>query len=263
MTKRIPIMAANWKMHKVLREAESYAAEFPLDQDLYRQVEVVICPAFTSLQVVAKALRGTGIKLGAQNMHPAEQGAFTGEVSPVMLKDLGCSYVILGHSERRHLFGESDRFINQKVVAALRHRLIPILCVGETLAERKAGQTEEVCAAQLSGSLAGLSGQELTGIVIAYEPVWAIGTGVNATAGDAETTIRFIRSFLTGQFGEKAGEAVRIQYGGSVKPDNVQEYMKQEDIDGALVGGAGLSVDSFFSIIQGALVKLGGKDNAV
>lgn len=249
---RKPIIAANWKMYKVIKEAESFAAEFPLDTELYQEVEVVICPPFTALQVVGAALRGTGIKLGAQNLYPKEQGAFTGEISPVMLKDLGCTYVILGHSERRHILGEQDAFINEKVKAALRHELIPILCVGETLEQRQQGKTEEICRRQLAGGLAGVDAAALASLVIAYEPVWAIGTGVNASAQDAEETIAFLRHVIAEGWGKEAAAAIRIQYGGSVKPQNVQQFMDCEDIDGALVGGASLEVDSFYAIIQGA-----------
>lgn len=239
-------------MYKVIKEAESFAAEFPLDTELYQEVEVVICPPFTALQVVGAALRGTGIKLGAQNLYPKEQGAFTGEISPVMLKDLGCTYVILGHSERRHILGEQDAFINEKVKAALRHELIPILCVGETLEQRQQGKTEEICRRQLAGGLAGVDAAALASLVIAYEPVWAIGTGVNASAQDAEETIAFLRHVIAEGWGKEAAAAIRIQYGGSVKPQNVQQFMDCEDIDGALVGGASLEVDSFYAIIQGA-----------
>ncbi len=250
---RKPVIAANWKMHKTIKEAESFAAEFPLEPDLYDQVEVVIFPPFTALFTVNEALKGTGIALGAQNMHPDEKGAFTGEISPLMLKDAGCSCVILGHSERRHIFLETDEFINRKVRAAFKHGLKPFLCVGETLEERQAGLTEEVCARQLSGSLAGANEHEIAAMVIAYEPVWAIGTGINATSEDAEKTIAFIRGYLKEKYGSEAAEQVRIQYGGSVKPSNIQEYIKCENIDGALVGGASLEIDSFYNLIKGAL----------
>ncbi len=250
---RKPIIAANWKMHKTLREAENFAAQFPAEPELYEKVDVVICPPFTALQVVGEALRGTGIKLGAQNLYPRDQGAFTGEISPLMLKDLGCSYVILGHSERRQILQEDNKFINEKIKAALKHGLTPILCVGETLEERKEGQTETVCGNQLLGCLADLEKEDVSKLVIAYEPVWAIGTGVNARPEDAEKTIAFIRDFLAWQYGLEMAEQIRIQYGGSVKPDNIKELMKQKNIDGALVGGASLEVESFFSIVQGAV----------
>lgn len=251
---RIPIIAANWKMHKTLKEAENYASEFPVDEGVLAAVEIVICPPFTALETVGQALKGTGIQLAAQNMHPAPQGAFTGEVSPLMLKDLGCEYVILGHSERRHIFGEKNDFINEKVKSALTHGLKPILCIGETLEERKGGQTDAVCREQLLQSLAGVEEKDITRIVIAYEPVWAIGTGVNASAEDAEKTISYIREVLSGQYGVNQAAQVRIQYGGSVKPANIADFMKQKNIDGALVGGASLEAASFYSIVQGALV---------
>ena len=249
---RIPIIGANWKMHKNIKEAVNYSIEFPDDPDLYSRVETVIFPPFTSLAAVSEALKGTGIKLGAQNMHPADKGAYTGEISPLMLKDTGCSYVILGHSERRHIFGETDEFINEKVKAALAYGLIPLLCIGETLEERRNGRTQEVCREQLAGSLAGVKGDDVAGMVIAYEPVWAIGTGVNATPEDAEETVGFIRNLLSKQFGRPAGEAVRIQYGGSVKPENAGEYFKKDNIDGALVGGASLEIHSFYEIVKNA-----------
>ncbi|MGI6605516.1 MAG: triose-phosphate isomerase [Peptococcia bacterium] len=249
---RKPIIAANWKMHKLIKEAEGFVTEFPVDIELYQEVDTVICPAFTALQTVGEALEGTGIKLGAQNLYPQVQGAFTGEVSPLMLKDLGCTYIILGHSERRHILGEEDSFINEKVKTALAHGLIPILCVGETLEERKKGQTEEVCRRQLLGGLAGLDAAAIRPLVIAYEPVWAIGTGVNASAQDAQETIAFLRRVLADGWGKETAEAIRIQYGGSVKPQNIKEFMACQDIDGALVGGASLEVDSFYAIVQGA-----------
>jgi len=249
---RIPIIAANWKMHKTIGEAEAFAAEFPLDEAFQDQIEVVICPPFTALSVVGQALRRTGIKLGAQNMYPAGKGAYTGEVSPLMLQDLGCEYVILGHSERRQILGETDAFINEKVKAALEYNLKPILCIGETLEQRRQGLTEAVCRDQLQGSLAGLEAAALERIVVAYEPIWAIGTGVNASSEEAEATIAAIRETLAGQFGRESADKVRIQYGGSVKPENIQQFMAQENIDGALVGGASLEVDSFYKIVQGA-----------
>lgn len=249
---RKPIMAANWKMHKTVREAESFAAEFPVDHDLLEKVEIVIFPPFTALEAAGSALRGTGIQMGGQNMHPADKGAFTGEISPVMLKDVGCAWVLLGHSERRHIFKETSQFINEKIKAALKHGFIPLLCVGETLEERKAGRTEEINRTQLLESLAGVTPEAVADMVIAYEPVWAIGTGVNASANDAEATIAFIRSVLSREFGKVIGEAVRILYGGSVKPENIAEYMAQENIDGALVGGAGLEVESFRRIVNSA-----------
>lgn len=249
---RIPIIGANWKMYKTIREAETFAAEFPIDAKLFSKVEVVIFPTFTALSAVGKALDGTGIKMGAQNMHYESKGAYTGEISPGMLVDVGCSYVILGHSERRHIFHESNEFINKKVKAALAIGLIPFLCIGETLDERKSGRTEEVCRDQLIGSLTGIEANDIKNMVVAYEPVWAIGTGENATAEDAEETISYIRKLIKDEFGTEAGETVRIQYGGSVKPSNAAEYFSKENIDGALVGGASLEINSLYEIIKSA-----------
>ncbi|MDX9873044.1 MAG: triose-phosphate isomerase [Clostridia bacterium] len=249
---RIPIIGANWKMHKTIGEATAFAADFPANNALYRRVEVVIFPAFTALAAVSGFLRGKGLKLGAQNMHPQPKGAFTGEVSPAMLLDAGCSHVILGHSERRHIFKESNEFINQKVKAAFAHGLIPFLCIGETLEEKQSGRTESVCKEQLLGSLKDVAEKDIRQLVIAYEPVWAIGTGVNATVQDAQETIAYIRKLVSEEYGRRAAEAVRIQYGGSVKPDNAGEYFDQADIDGGLIGGAGLEIDSLYTIIKNA-----------
>jgi triosephosphate isomerase len=249
---RKPIIAANWKMHKTVEEGKSFATEFPVEGVLRQEVEVVLCPPFTALQVVGEVLRGTKVKLGAQNLYPAEKGAFTGEISPLMLKALGCSYVILGHSERRHILGEKDEFINQKVEIAFAAGLVPILCVGETMEQRQQGKTEEVCRRQILGGLQGLEEKEVGCVVIAYEPVWAIGTGVNASPEEAEKTIAFLREVIADSFSPGAGETVRIQYGGSVKPSNIQDFMKYDNIDGALVGGASLEVNSFYEIVQGA-----------
>lgn len=252
LDQRKSVVAANWKMYKTVKEGESFLAQFPLEKELYQEVEVVVCPPFTALQAVEKGLRGTGIKLGGQNLYPAAEGAFTGEISPAMLKDLGCTYVILGHSERRHILGEQDEFIHKKVKAAFANELIPILCVGETLEQRQEGKTEEVCRRQVLSGLGDLESKDVARLVIAYEPVWAIGTGVNASPADAEETIAFIRSVVEERWGREAAAAVRIQYGGSVKPGNIRDFMKCDNIDGALVGGASLQVDSFYEIIQGA-----------
>lgn len=249
---RIPVVGANWKMHKNIAEAKEFAAAFPADTELYKRVEVVIFPAFTALAAVSGFLRGKNIKLGAQNMHPQPQGAFTGEVSPAMLLDAGCSHVILGHSERRHIFQESNEFINLKVKAAFAYGLTPFLCVGETLEERQGKRTESVCREQLLGSLKDIEKQHIHQLVIAYEPVWAIGTGVNATVQDAQETIAYIRRLVGEEYGKNAAEAVRIQYGGSVKPVNAGEYFAQPDIDGGLIGGAGLEIDSLYAIILNA-----------
>jgi triosephosphate isomerase len=215
-------------------------------------VEVAVCPPFPYLIPVAKALQGTTIKVGGQNMHWEEEGAFTGEVSPRMLKDAGCHFVIMGHSERRQFFGETDEKINKKIKKALSIGLAPIVCVGELLAEREAGTTEKVIRTQLEGCFKNLTPEEMKKLVIAYEPVWAIGTGKTATPEQAQEVHRFIRGWLSGAFGKDAAESIRIQYGGSVKPDNAKALMSQPDIDGALVGGASLKADGFAAIVRAA-----------
>ncbi|MDQ0285144.1 triosephosphate isomerase [Desulfofundulus luciae] len=250
---RIPLLAGNWKMYKTVAEAVEFVRRLKEALSGVRGVEVAVCPPFTALYAVARELAGSNIALGAQNMYWVEEGAYTGEVSPVMLKEIGCRYVILGHSERRQYFGENDENVNAKVKAALKHGLVPIVCVGERLEEREAGHTEEVIAGQVRRSLAGLSGTELAGLVVAYEPVWAIGTGRTALPEDAQQVNAFIRHLLAGMGGREAARQVRIQYGGSVKPENAAELLGQPDIDGALVGGASLKVDSFAAIVRAAL----------
>ncbi|MGE5675885.1 MAG: triose-phosphate isomerase [Mycobacterium leprae] len=245
---RTPIIAANWKMHKKIAEAEQFVRDFlPRVKDL-AGVEIVVCPTFTALATVGTALKGSKVDLGAQNMYKEVQGAFTGEISGPMLKDAGCTYVILGHSERRAIFGESDRLVGEKVVAAFAHGLTPILCVGESLAEREAGQTNEVNRRQFLAAVESITAEQMASMVIAYEPVWAIGTGKNCNTTDAQSTIAAIRTQVAERFGAEAAEKVRIQYGGSVKPNNIADYMTQPDIDGALVGGAGLEAESFAAI---------------
>jgi triosephosphate isomerase len=216
-------------------------------------VEVVLCPPHTALSAAAEALKGSGIFLSAQNMHWEGQGAFTGEVSPLMLSEIGCKYVILGHSERRQYFGEKDDTVNKKVKAALTHGLVPIVCVGETLEEREAGTTRKVIGTQIGGALAGLDAAQIAGLVVAYEPVWAIGTGRTASDDDAQGVNAYIRSLLVETAGREAAEKVRIQYGGSVKPENAAGLMAKQDIDGALVGGASLKPDSFAGIVKASL----------
>ncbi len=250
---RIPLLAGNWKMYKTVTEAVEFVRRLKEALSGVRGVEVAVCPPFTALYAVARELAGGNIALGAQNMYWVEEGAYTGEVSPVMLKEIGCRYVILGHSERRQYFGENDENVNAKVKAALKHGLVPIVCVGERLEEREAGQTEEVIAGQVRRSLAGLSGAELAGLVVAYEPVWAIGTGRTALPEDAQQVNAFIRRLLAEMGGREAARQVRIQYGGSVKPENAAELLGQPDIDGALVGGASLKVDSFAGIVRAAV----------
>jgi triosephosphate isomerase len=248
--KRRPIIAANWKMHKTTPEAKSFMAEFLPKVANLQDVDVLICPPFTLISTVDHARDGSRILLGAQNMYFEEKGAFTGEVSAAMLKDLQCEFVILGHSERRWVFGETDELINKKVLAAFENDLIPVLCVGERLEDREKNQTDQVILNQLENGLKGVSEQLLANIVIAYEPVWAIGTGKNATTKDAKDAIALIREFIHSRFGANVASKVRILYGGSVKPENIKTYMEQEGIDGALVGGASLQPDSFASLTE-------------
>ena len=212
-------------------------------------VEVAVCPPFTALEQVAEILKGTEIKLGAQNLFWEEEGAFTGEVSPLMLKDVGCEYVIIGHSERRQYFKETDEQVNRKVQTALAHGLKPIVCVGETLEQREAGKTERLVESQVQKALSGVEQARVPEIVIAYEPIWAIGTGRSSNGNDANQVIGLIRKTIAGIFNTETAEKVRIQYGGSVKPQNIKEFMDETEIDGALVGGASLQVDSFKSIV--------------
>jgi len=242
-------MAANWKMHKTRGEARAFVEAFlPLVAGA-DSVDIALAPPFPLLDCVGKALAGSAVALAAQNVHPAAQGAFTGEVAPGMLADLGCRYAIVGHSERRALFGESDAFVASKAAALLARDLRPIVCVGETLEERESGRTFAVLRAQLDGSLAEVPGERAADVVVAYEPVWAIGTGRTATPEMAQEAHAFVRERLRERFGE-AGEHVRIQYGGSVKPENVSALMSQPDIDGALVGGASLEPESFSKIVH-------------
>lgn len=247
---RTPLLAGNWKMYKTTGEARELVEGLLRDLGDVGDREVLVCPPFTALQAVGALVQGTPIKLGAQDMHTETQGAFTGAISPVMLRDLGCTYVIIGHSERRAIFGEGDALINKKVRAALAHDLTPILCVGETKPQRDAGQAEAVVVGQLRGGLADLSAEQIGRLVVAYEPVWAIGTGDTATPADAQAMHATIRRTLAELAGADVAATVRIQYGGSVKPDNVDELMAQTDIDGALVGGAALKADSFLRIIH-------------
>jgi triosephosphate isomerase len=245
---RRPILAAHWTMQKTRAEAAEFVEGLlPLIAGS-RAVDVVIAPPFTALDRVAEALRGSGVALAAQNVNPEEKGAFTGEVAPHMLADLGCTYAIVGHSERRALYGESDAFVASKAGALLARDIHPIVCVGESLEEREAGNTLDVVARQLSGSLAEVPTDRAAEIVVAYEPVWAIGTGATATPEIAQEVHGFVRGQLVERFGT-GGEQVRIQYGGSVKPDNVDSLMAQPDIDGALVGGASLQPATFSRIV--------------
>lgn len=244
------IIAGNWKMNKTRDEAVDLVGDLKEMLADVGDVEVVVCPPFTALDAVREALRGSNIELGAQNMHWEEEGAFTGEISPLMLRNLGCMYVILGHSERRTYFGETDETVNRKVKSAIANGLLPIICVGETLDERDAGKTEEVVVRQTKAALSGVKTNGAERIVIAYEPVWAIGTGRTASADEANRVIHIIRQSVAEVFNERIAQEVRIQYGGSVKPQNIADFLGQPEIDGALVGGASLDAASFAAIVK-------------
>ena len=245
---RKPIIAGNWKMHKTTKEALEFVNEVK-DKVNSDKVEAVICAPFTLLKDLKEATKGTNIKIGAQNMHFEEKGAFTGEVSPLMLKEIDMDYVVIGHSERRQYFNETDETVNKKVLKALEVGIDPILCVGETLEQREAGKTKDVCKVQVEKALENVLKDDLAKVVVAYEPIWAIGTGKTATAEDANDVISYIREVIKGLYGELANE-VRIQYGGSVKPSNVAEIMGQSDIDGALVGGASLASNDYLDLVN-------------
>lgn len=246
---RRPVIAGNWKMNMTASETRVLLGQLKASLAAAGDVEVIVCPPFTSLAEACSQLRGTAIAVGGQNMHWEEKGAFTGEVSAAMLKDLGCTCVILGHSERRILFGEDDTMVNKKVHAALAAGLIPILCIGETLEQREQGVTQAVCRRQLEGALAGLTAGAAARLIIAYEPVWAIGTGRTATPQDAQSVIGYVRAWLREAYGDTA-DTVRILYGGSVKASNIDGLMAQPDIDGALVGGASLDAGEFTRIVR-------------
>ena len=253
---RRPLIAGNWKMHKNHLEAVQLAQKtaWGLTSDDTDAVEVVMCPPFTGLRSVGTLIEGDrlAIELGAQDCHPEPQGAYTGEVSAPMLAKLACAFVIVGHSERRQYFGETDELVNRKARAVLASDMTPIVCVGESLEQRESGLTAEVVQGQVRGSLAGLGAEQVGGLVIAYEPVWAIGTGRAATSGDAQETIALIRQTTADLAGAPAAETVRILYGGSVKAANIEDLMSQPDVDGALVGGASLDADEFALIVKGA-----------
>lgn len=249
---RKPLMAGNWKMNKTSSEAVTLVEELKKTVGHETEVAVVICPPFTALDRLGKAVEGCTMQLGAQNMHDSAAGAFTGEVSASMLRDLFVRYVILGHSERRTFFGETDAFINKKVLAALGLLIKPILCVGETLMEREAGLTLKIVGRQLVEGLAGISAEQAEQMVVAYEPVWAIGTGRNATPVQAQEVHAFIRGELARLFGKTVAGKIRILYGGSMKPNNAVELLAQPDIDGGLIGGAALEAGSFSSLVEAA-----------
>jgi len=250
---RKQIIAANWKMNMLQAEASRFVEALLLEIDDVSDVDVVIVPPFTAIPRVTEALSlAQNVKVGAQNMHWERNGAFTGEISAAMLRDLFVRYVVLGHSERRTLFGETDEVVNRKVGAAHEATLRPIVCVGETLEQRDRGNVEKILSIQLHGSLAGLDQKELQETVIAYEPIWAIGTGRNATPAQAQEAHAFIRHTLCGMSDDATADRIRIQYGGSVKPENARDLLSQPDIDGALVGGASLDARSFAEIIKSA-----------
>lgn len=247
---RKPIIAGNWKMYKTVERAINLVGELAEIVSEVKDVEIVVCPPFTALDAVIDTAAGTNIEVGAQNMHWETEGAFTGEISPLMLKQMGCSYVILGHSERRQYFGETDENVNKKLKSSFKYQLVPIVCVGETLEQREQGITEQVIRTQVEAGLANLDNSEVSGLVVAYEPVWAIGTGKTASNSDAQQVIGFIRKTIAEMYGSDLAEQVRILYGGSVKPDNIKGLMEEKDIDGALVGGASLEAQSFAHIVK-------------
>jgi triosephosphate isomerase len=249
---RKKIVAGNWKMNKSLSEAVSLASDVKRELGDRREVDVVLCPPFTALKAVGDEIGDTYIKLGAQNMHWESYGAYTGEISAEMLRDIYCHYVILGHSERRAYFHEDDQTVNRKLNTALRANLVPIVCVGESLEQRDGGQAETVVGEQVRNSLQGL-GDDLKKVMVAYEPVWAIGTGRTATPEQAQEMHAFIRKTLAGMSSEETASAVRLQYGGSIKPANAAEIFGQPDVDGGLVGGAALEARSFVEIVDKAV----------
>jgi len=247
-----PFIAGNWKMNTDSRSSASLAAGISAgcSDAAGKAVDVVLCPPFVYLGTVAKALSGTRILLGGQDLYTEQEGAFTGEISAAMLKDTGCVYVLCGHSERRHVIGESDQLINRKVAAAINGGLVPIFCVGEKIEQREGGKTNDVVTAQLKEGLADLSEEKVAEIIIAYEPVWAIGTGLTATPAQAQEVHWLIRELLVRKVGKQSAQQIRILYGGSAKPDNAADLMAEADIDGLLVGGASLKADDFLRIIM-------------
>lgn len=247
---RTPVIAGNWKLYKTTGEALELVNNLAPLVKQTQGVEVIVAPVFTVLSEVARSLSGSNISLAGQDCFWEEEGAYTGEVSPKMLKDAGCGHVIIGHSERRQYFGETDETVNRKIQAALEGGLTVLFCIGETLEEREADKTFVVLKKQVSGGLAGITKDQLDKIIVAYEPVWAIGTGRTATENQAQEAHSFIREFLSGLFDKGTADAIRILYGGSVKPENIKGLMVQPDIDGALVGGASLKAESFAAIVN-------------
>ncbi len=254
---RKPFIAGNWKMYKTVAEAIETAVALGASLADVTTMELAVCTPATALEAVSQTLADSNIGVGAQNMHWADEGAFTGEISPLMVKEQA-QYVILGHSERRQYFGETDEGVNKKLQAALKHGLTPIVCIGESLAQNQAGETVPFVTAQIHGAFAGVSAADARKVVLAYEPIWAIGTGLTATPADADRIIReAIRDVLTALYDAETAQAIRVQYGGSVKPNNMGEFIVMPEIDGALVGGASLTVDSFTAIVKNALAALG------
>ena len=247
---RLPFIAGNWKMNKTVGEALDLVKELKTAISGVKEVEVAVAPPFTALNAVRKELEGSSIRLAAQNIFWEEKGAFTGEISPPMLREVGCHYVIIGHSERRQFFGESDETVNRRINAALAQGLKVIFCIGETLKEREEGKTFSLIERQMEGGLKGLSGKKMRNMVMAYEPVWAIGTGKTASPEQAEEVHRFIRAKLERLYSKEVSEEIRIQYGGSVTPENIKGLMNQPNIDGALVGGASLKAEFFSKIVR-------------
>ncbi|HMB35906.1 MAG TPA: triose-phosphate isomerase [Methylomirabilota bacterium] len=254
---RTPLVVGNWKMHGVVSEARALATAIRDGLKRPRGVDVAVCPPFTALGAVAEVLAGSAIGWGGQNCHWEEKGAFTGEIAPSMLTELGCRYVLLGHSERRHFFRETDEEINRKVTAALRHQLVPVLCLGETEEERRQGLTFTVVEGQLRTGWAGLGAEDIARTVLAYEPVWAIGTGVTATPVQAAEVHGYLRGLVSELASKEIAQSLRILYGGSVKPDNAAELTQEPDIDGSLVGGASLQPQSFITIAKKSASKGG------
>lgn len=249
---RKPIIAGNWKMHKVLSEAKGFIEEVKGQVPSEEKIESVVCAPALFLESLVNDTKGTAVKIGAQNMHFEESGAFTGEISPVALADLGVQYVIIGHSERREMFAETDESVNKKALAAFNHGLTPIICCGETLEQREAGETNNIVGSQVKKALANFTEDQVKQSVVAYEPIWAIGTGKTATSEEANEVCTYIRETIASQFSAEAANQVRIQYGGSVKPSNIKELLSQSDIDGALVGGASLEATSYLQLLEAA-----------
>lgn len=246
---RKPIIAGNWKMHKTISEGVAFI-DAVKNEIVNTDIEALVCAPFTLLPSLVEAAKGTNVKIGAQNMHFEDKGAFTGEVSADMLLDLGVTHVIIGHSERRQYFGETDETVNKKALKALSKGLTPIVCCGETLEQREAGETKALCKMQIEKAFEGISASDAPKVVVAYEPIWAIGTGKTASSQDANDVIAYIREVLEAVYSDEVSEEIRIQYGGSVKPSNIEEIMNEADIDGALVGGASLEPSDFVQLVN-------------